>query len=135
MIMYISKIILLQKFSCWLINENILKLLQPYGFDVGESKRGNVLKGLDVGVEGMRVGGQVRSYSSSMQISVFCYKFHWIREYQQDTNEKLHWIGIYLAQDFVVLIHLCIVNYRIIFNHIIFKQYYFSTLSAFASRQ
>ncbi|KAK2401129.1 hypothetical protein P8452_07902 [Trifolium repens] len=30
----------------------------PYGFDVGESKRGNVLKGLDVGVEGMRVGGQ-----------------------------------------------------------------------------
>ncbi|XP_020257546.1 peptidyl-prolyl cis-trans isomerase FKBP16-4, chloroplastic-like isoform X2 [Asparagus officinalis] len=30
----------------------------PYGFDIGESKRGNVLKGLDLGVEGMRVGGQ-----------------------------------------------------------------------------
>ncbi|CAL5207327.1 unnamed protein product [Lathyrus oleraceus] len=30
----------------------------PYGFDVGESERGNVLKGLDLGVEGMRVGGQ-----------------------------------------------------------------------------
>uniref|UniRef100_A0A7N0V1Z0 peptidylprolyl isomerase n=1 Tax=Kalanchoe fedtschenkoi TaxID=63787 RepID=A0A7N0V1Z0_KALFE len=30
----------------------------PYGFDVGESKRGLVLKGLDLGVEGMRVGGQ-----------------------------------------------------------------------------
>ncbi|XP_076930192.1 peptidyl-prolyl cis-trans isomerase FKBP16-4, chloroplastic-like isoform X1 [Bidens hawaiensis] len=30
----------------------------PYGFDVGESERGNVLKGLDVGVQGMRVGGQ-----------------------------------------------------------------------------
>ncbi|EOY08048.1 PREDICTED: peptidyl-prolyl cis-trans isomerase FKBP16-4, chloroplastic [Theobroma cacao] len=30
----------------------------PYGFDVGQSERGNVLKGLDVGVEGMRVGGQ-----------------------------------------------------------------------------
>lgn len=30
----------------------------PYGFDVGESERGRVLKGLDLGVEGMRVGGQ-----------------------------------------------------------------------------
>ncbi|KAL5545982.1 hypothetical protein UlMin_005669 [Ulmus minor] len=30
----------------------------PYGFDVGESQRGNVLKGLDLGVEGMKVGGQ-----------------------------------------------------------------------------
>ncbi|KAB5519893.1 hypothetical protein DKX38_024212 [Salix brachista] len=31
----------------------------PYGFDVGQSERGAVLKGLDLGVEGMRVGGQV----------------------------------------------------------------------------
>ncbi|KAL6647309.1 hypothetical protein ACP70R_014746 [Stipagrostis hirtigluma subsp. patula] len=30
----------------------------PYGFDVGNSERGNVLKGLDLGVEGMKVGGQ-----------------------------------------------------------------------------
>ncbi|CAA6670033.1 unnamed protein product [Spirodela intermedia] len=30
----------------------------PYGFDVGESEKGNVLKGLDLGVQGMRVGGQ-----------------------------------------------------------------------------
>ncbi|CAH8339411.1 unnamed protein product [Eruca vesicaria subsp. sativa] len=30
----------------------------PYGFDVGQSEKGNVLKGLDIGVEGMRVGGQ-----------------------------------------------------------------------------
>ncbi|XP_068653458.1 peptidyl-prolyl cis-trans isomerase FKBP16-4, chloroplastic isoform X2 [Aristolochia californica] len=30
----------------------------PYGFDVGQSEKGNVLKGLDLGVEGMRVGGQ-----------------------------------------------------------------------------
>ncbi|XP_042450953.1 peptidyl-prolyl cis-trans isomerase FKBP16-4, chloroplastic-like [Zingiber officinale] len=30
----------------------------PYAFDVGQSERGNVLKGLDLGVEGMRVGGQ-----------------------------------------------------------------------------
>ncbi|KAI3746284.1 hypothetical protein L6452_08711 [Arctium lappa] len=30
----------------------------PYGFDVGESERGNVLKGIDFGVRGMRVGGQ-----------------------------------------------------------------------------
>ncbi|CAM8965203.1 unnamed protein product [Rhodiola kirilowii] len=30
----------------------------PYGYDVGDSKRGTVLKGLDLGVEGMRVGGQ-----------------------------------------------------------------------------
>ncbi|KAL9427991.1 hypothetical protein AB3S75_030051 [Citrus x aurantiifolia] len=30
----------------------------PYGFDVGQSERGNVLKGLDLGVEGMHVGGQ-----------------------------------------------------------------------------
>ncbi|XP_028557219.1 peptidyl-prolyl cis-trans isomerase FKBP16-4, chloroplastic-like isoform X8 [Dendrobium catenatum] len=30
----------------------------PYGFDVGQSENGTVLKGLDLGVEGMRVGGQ-----------------------------------------------------------------------------
>ncbi|KAH6762268.1 FKBP-like peptidyl-prolyl cis-trans isomerase family protein [Perilla frutescens var. hirtella] len=30
----------------------------PYGFDVGDSDRGTVLKGLDLGVEGMKVGGQ-----------------------------------------------------------------------------
>ncbi|CAN1802416.1 Peptidyl-prolyl cis-trans isomerase FKBP16-4, chloroplastic [Linum perenne] len=30
----------------------------PYGFDVGQSERGAVLKGLDLGVVGMRVGGQ-----------------------------------------------------------------------------
>jgi FKBP-type peptidyl-prolyl cis-trans isomerase len=30
----------------------------PYGFDVGASESGLVLKGLDYGVEGMRVGGQ-----------------------------------------------------------------------------
>ncbi|KAM0951726.1 putative peptidylprolyl isomerase [Dioscorea sansibarensis] len=30
----------------------------PYGFDIGQSEKGNVLKGLDLGVEGMRVGGQ-----------------------------------------------------------------------------
>ncbi|KAK3001544.1 hypothetical protein RJ639_021296 [Escallonia herrerae] len=33
-------------------------LFTPYGFDVGDSERGAVLKGLDLGVEGMRVGGQ-----------------------------------------------------------------------------
>lgn len=43
-------------------------MLQPYGFDVGQSERGSVLKGLDIGVKGMRVGGQVRS--------VLAYKFH-----------------------------------------------------------
>ncbi|XP_043697112.1 peptidyl-prolyl cis-trans isomerase FKBP16-4, chloroplastic [Telopea speciosissima] len=32
----------------------------PYGFDVGQSEKGSVLRGLDLGVEGMRVGGQVR---------------------------------------------------------------------------
>ncbi|KAI9122137.1 hypothetical protein K1719_006826 [Acacia pycnantha] len=30
----------------------------PYGFDVGQSENGTVLKGLDSGVQGMRVGGQ-----------------------------------------------------------------------------
>ncbi|XP_029123390.1 peptidyl-prolyl cis-trans isomerase FKBP16-4, chloroplastic isoform X2 [Elaeis guineensis] len=30
----------------------------PYGFDVGQSEKGSVLKGLDLGVQGMRVGGQ-----------------------------------------------------------------------------
>ncbi|XP_019106323.2 peptidyl-prolyl cis-trans isomerase FKBP16-4, chloroplastic isoform X1 [Beta vulgaris subsp. vulgaris] len=30
----------------------------PYGFDIGQSERGTVLKGLDLGVEGMKVGGQ-----------------------------------------------------------------------------
>lgn len=54
----------------------MLESLQPYGFDVGESERGNVLKGLDLGVEGMRVGGQVRSDSKPKQICVFCYNFH-----------------------------------------------------------
>jgi len=44
----------------------MFELLQPYGFDVGQSERGTVLKGLDLGVEGMRVGGQVRpKYGSS----------------------------------------------------------------------
>lgn len=38
-----------------------MEFLQPYGFDVGQSEKGNVLKGLDLGVEGMRVGGQVSS--------------------------------------------------------------------------
>ena len=38
----------------------ILENLQPYGFDVGASDIGMVLKGLDYGVEGMRVGGQVQ---------------------------------------------------------------------------
>lgn len=38
---------------------NLLSCVQPYGFDVGQSERGTVLKGLDLGVEGMRVGGQV----------------------------------------------------------------------------
>ena len=42
------------------------ELVQPYGFDVGQSERGNVLKGLDLGVEGMRVGGQVRSLVCSI---------------------------------------------------------------------
>ncbi|KAK2655012.1 hypothetical protein Ddye_008064 [Dipteronia dyeriana] len=37
----------------------------PYGFDVGQSERGAVLKGLDLGVEGMRVGGQVRPLSGN----------------------------------------------------------------------
>eukprot|EP00252_Welwitschia_mirabilis_P028005 TRINITY_DN9907_c0_g1_i1.p1 TRINITY_DN9907_c0_g1~~TRINITY_DN9907_c0_g1_i1.p1 ORF type:complete len:211 (-),score=45.48 TRINITY_DN9907_c0_g1_i1:232-864(-) len=30
----------------------------PYGFEVGSSERGTVLRGLDLGVEGMKVGGQ-----------------------------------------------------------------------------
>ncbi|KAJ4978387.1 hypothetical protein NE237_009167 [Protea cynaroides] len=30
----------------------------PYGFDVGQSEKGSVLKGLDLGVQGMHVGGQ-----------------------------------------------------------------------------
>lgn len=37
----------------------IFNHMQPYGFDVGQSEKGNVLKGLDLGVQGMRVGGQV----------------------------------------------------------------------------
>ncbi|KAG8080952.1 hypothetical protein GUJ93_ZPchr0007g6151 [Zizania palustris] len=30
----------------------------PYGFDIGNSERGNVLKGLDLGVEGMKAGAR-----------------------------------------------------------------------------
>lgn len=44
--------------------------MKPYGFDVGQSERGTVLKGLDIGVQGMRVGGQVRL------ISIIVYAFH-----------------------------------------------------------
>ncbi|GKE71333.1 peptidyl-prolyl cis-trans isomerase FKBP16-4, chloroplastic isoform X1, partial [Tanacetum coccineum] len=42
------------------LNEQLQRereLRKPYGFDVGESERGNVLKGLDLGVQGMRIGG------------------------------------------------------------------------------
>lgn len=46
----------------------ITKLVQPYGFDVGQSERGTVLKGLDLGVQGMRVGGQVRDLPSSVSL-------------------------------------------------------------------
>ena len=58
----------------------MLKSLQPYGFDVGQSERGTVLKGLDLGVQGMRVGGQVRTGSSSsiyiyIYILVVIYRF------------------------------------------------------------
>lgn len=42
--------------------------LQPYGFDVGQSERGNVLKGLDLGVQGMRVGGQVNLLHSDISL-------------------------------------------------------------------
>ena len=42
--------------------------MQPYGFDVGQSERGTVLKGLDLGVLGMRVGGQVKELASSICI-------------------------------------------------------------------
>lgn len=45
--------------SCCLF-EAVSFVLQPYGFDVGQSEKGNVLKGLDLGVVGMRAGGQVR---------------------------------------------------------------------------
>lgn len=71
-----------------------MQKLQPYGFDVGESERGNVLKGLDLGVEGMRIGGQVRSDSKTNQICV-------VTNFTRDTN-KLNWIRIYLPQDFVL---------------------------------
>lgn len=43
---------------------------KPYGFDVGQSERGNVLKGLDLGVQGMRVGGQVRSVAVAKSIII-----------------------------------------------------------------
>ncbi|PRQ56685.1 putative peptidylprolyl isomerase [Rosa chinensis] len=36
--------------------------LGPYGFDVGQSEKGSVLKGLDIGVKGMRVGVQKRFF-------------------------------------------------------------------------
>nr|GEV77501.1 peptidyl-prolyl cis-trans isomerase FKBP16-4, chloroplastic [Tanacetum cinerariifolium] len=31
---------------------------EPYGLNAGESEAGNVLKGLDIGVQGLRIGGQ-----------------------------------------------------------------------------
>lgn len=58
----VSVFLTMNKF-CFLFNVDLLELLQPYGFDVGQSERGTVLKGLDLGVQGMRVGGQVRSVS------------------------------------------------------------------------
>jgi hypothetical protein len=53
-VIVVSHVVLLKSLSLTCLN-----LLQPYGFDVGNSERGNVLKGLDLGVEGMKVGGQV----------------------------------------------------------------------------
>ncbi|KAL2933291.1 Peptidyl-prolyl cis-trans isomerase FKBP16-4 chloroplastic [Bienertia sinuspersici] len=41
----------------------------PYGFDVGQSERGTVLKGLDKGVEGMRVGGQFTPKNSAKAVT------------------------------------------------------------------
>ncbi|RWR92265.1 peptidyl-prolyl cis-trans isomerase FKBP16-4, chloroplastic isoform X2 [Cinnamomum micranthum f. kanehirae] len=43
----------------------------PYGFDVGQSEKGNVLKGLDLGVQGMRVGGQLDIELLSIKQSPF----------------------------------------------------------------
>lgn len=59
-----------QRTFAFLFMVEILQLLQPYGFDVGQSERGSVLKGLDLGVQGMRVGGQVRP--------VFSMKLSWL---------------------------------------------------------
>jgi hypothetical protein len=42
--------------------------MQPYGFDIGSSEYGIVLKGLDFGVEGMRVGGQVPISITSLSL-------------------------------------------------------------------
>ena len=49
----------------WLIDKLMSFFLQPNGFDVGPSEKGNVLKGLDLGVEGMRVGANERLYINS----------------------------------------------------------------------
>lgn len=46
----------------------VLLHLQPYGFDVGQSERGTVLKGLDLGVQGMKVGGQVRPLVTNLTL-------------------------------------------------------------------
>lgn len=54
----------------YLLMARVLIFPQPYGFDVGQSERGNVLRGLDLGVQGMRVGGQVRSVSVAKSIIV-----------------------------------------------------------------
>lgn len=57
------------------MNEELLLIMQPYGFDIGASAYGIVLKGLDYGVEGMRVGGQVPKLTFSISF-VLCSSIH-----------------------------------------------------------
>lgn len=69
--------------------------MQPYGFDVGQSERGSVLKGLDLGVEGMRVGGQVRPVFGttspfSLNFLLFFYLlFIKLRSHETTTREPI----------------------------------------------
>nr|GEV67763.1 hypothetical protein [Tanacetum cinerariifolium] len=46
--------VLCSKENAW----KLIKIIMPYGLNVGESEAGNVLKGLDIGVQGLRIGGQ-----------------------------------------------------------------------------
>jgi hypothetical protein len=70
MVIAVSNITILNLLSSTCLNQ-----LQPYGFDVGNSERGNVLKGLDLGVEGMKVGGQVSNCYGFVLVLLFKLSF------------------------------------------------------------
>ncbi|KAG8080950.1 hypothetical protein GUJ93_ZPchr0007g3331 [Zizania palustris] len=75
----------------------------PYGFDIGNSERGNVLKGLDLGVEGMKAGARantdscIDSSDSSIQLDP-SHGSNSIREEEEEAMDSFHCMPRKLVQ-------------------------------------